>query len=230
MVFEKLIVIDGKNHLAGRLAAIVAKELLLGQKIVVTRCEKINLSGSLYRNKLKFFAWLKKKHLTNPKRGPYHRRSPVGLFNRMVRGMIKYKTKRGEEALKRLQCFEGVPHQYHKTKRMVCRHAYRAVCLKPFRDFCTLGELGRVVGWVYSDAVEKQENERIKQSKMHYSLKKQRNKMMTLAKKNVVTNDKTIKKVCEELALLGLKVAVTVVIVAALVWMGGVTGSSANGL
>jgi large subunit ribosomal protein L13Ae len=38
----------------GRLSAIVAKAVLNGQKIVVVRCEGINISGNFYRNKLKY--------------------------------------------------------------------------------------------------------------------------------------------------------------------------------
>ncbi len=40
------IVIDGKGHLLGRLASIVAKQLLEGKKIVVVRTEAIVISGS----------------------------------------------------------------------------------------------------------------------------------------------------------------------------------------
>lgn len=40
--------------LTGRLASVVAKELLSGQSVVVTRCEEIEVSGNFYRNKLKF--------------------------------------------------------------------------------------------------------------------------------------------------------------------------------
>lgn len=68
-MFAKQIVIDGRQHLIGRLASVVAKELLSGQSVVVTRCEQIEVSGNFYRNKLKFMAFLRKKHLTNPKRG-----------------------------------------------------------------------------------------------------------------------------------------------------------------
>lgn len=39
-------VIDGKGHLLGRLASIVAKQILSGKKIVVVRCEEILISGS----------------------------------------------------------------------------------------------------------------------------------------------------------------------------------------
>ena len=47
------IVIDGKGHLLGRLASIVSKQILSGQKIVVVRCEEINISGSFFRNKVR---------------------------------------------------------------------------------------------------------------------------------------------------------------------------------
>ena len=43
--------IDGKGHLLGRLASIVAKQLLNGQKIVVVRCEALNISGEFFRAK-----------------------------------------------------------------------------------------------------------------------------------------------------------------------------------
>ncbi len=40
------VIVDGKGHLFGRLASIVAKQLLSGKKIVVVRCEEILISGS----------------------------------------------------------------------------------------------------------------------------------------------------------------------------------------
>lgn len=45
-MFEKEIVIDCRGHLMGRLASIIAKQLLNGQKIVAVRCEGIEMSGS----------------------------------------------------------------------------------------------------------------------------------------------------------------------------------------
>lgn len=48
------VVIDGKGHLLGRLASIVAKQLLEGQKIVVVRCEALNISGEFFRAKRTF--------------------------------------------------------------------------------------------------------------------------------------------------------------------------------
>jgi ribosomal protein L13 len=50
------IVIDGKGHLLGRLASIISKQILNGQKITVVRCEEINISGSFFRNKVSISA------------------------------------------------------------------------------------------------------------------------------------------------------------------------------
>ena len=68
----QVLVLDGRGHLLGRLAAIVAKQVLLGRKVVVVHCEGINISGNFYRNKLKYLAFLRKRMNTNPARGPYH--------------------------------------------------------------------------------------------------------------------------------------------------------------
>ena len=51
MVFQKLVVVDTRGHLLGRLASLIAKELLLGQHVVCVRCEEINISGTFMRNK-----------------------------------------------------------------------------------------------------------------------------------------------------------------------------------
>lgn len=43
------ILIDGKGHLLGRLAAIIAKTILNGDKVIVVRTEQINISGNFFR-------------------------------------------------------------------------------------------------------------------------------------------------------------------------------------
>ena len=118
-MFEKIVVIDCRFHLLGRLASIIAKELLAGQRVVCVRCEDINISGSFYRNKLKFLDKLRKRTNTNPAHGPYHYRAPGRIFYRVIRGMIPHKTHRGKCAMERLKCFEGIPVPYDKMKRMV---------------------------------------------------------------------------------------------------------------
>lgn len=43
------ILIDGRGHLLGRLAAITAKTILQGRKVIVVRCEQLNISGNFFR-------------------------------------------------------------------------------------------------------------------------------------------------------------------------------------
>merc|ERR1712010_173045 len=131
----KPIVIDGKGHLMGRLASIVAKNILNGNKVVVVRTEAINMSGNFYRNKLKYLKFLKLRCNVKPTRGPFHFRAPSKIFWRTVRGMIAHKTERGKAALKRLQTFEGVPPPYDKKKKMVIPSALKVLRLKSGRKF-----------------------------------------------------------------------------------------------
>jgi len=149
----KAVVIDGRGHMNGRLASIVAKLILNGQKVVIVRCEEINISGNFYRNKLKYLDFLKKRCNVKPSRGPFHFRAPSKIFWRTVRGMTPHKTERGKEALKRLQTFEGVPPPYDKKKKMVIPSALKVLRLKSGRKFCSLGRLGHEVGWKYQDIV-----------------------------------------------------------------------------
>lgn len=150
---EKAIVIDGKGHLHGRLAALVAKSLLLGQQIVVVRCESIVLSGSFFRNKLNYLSFLKKRCNVNPKRGPFHHRSPAKIFQRSVRGMLPVKTTRGQRAFKNLRSYEGMPRPYDHISKQVIPDALRINRLKPGRKYCYLGRVCHEVGWNYQKVV-----------------------------------------------------------------------------
>lgn len=172
MFDAKPIVIDARDHMYGRLASIVAKQLLCGQKVVVVRCEKLVISGSLLRNKVKYAQFRNLRHNTNPKKGPYHFRSPARMFWRTIRGMVPQKTVRGQEALSRLACFEGIPAPYDTKKRMVVPQALKVMRLKPGRKFCSIGRLSSEVGWKHGDLVEKLEAKRKVKSEAFYQKKK----------------------------------------------------------
>jgi large subunit ribosomal protein L13Ae len=188
----------------GRLASIVAKELLLGQKIVVVRCEKIRISGSLYRNFLKWKDFKKKKFSTNPRRGHFHERSPSNIFKRSVRGQMHYKTPRVALCFGRLKCVEGIPEQYEKKKRFVCHSALSVLHSKPSRKFCYLGALSKTIGWKYADVVEKLEKERKYRSSKYYAKKKVGMKLLKQAKDKVLKGNKDgYADIIKELKVLG---------------------------
>jgi large subunit ribosomal protein L13Ae len=183
-MFEKVVVIDGKGHLIGRLASVLAKELLNGQKVVVVRCEEIQISGSLFRNQLIFSKFLQHRGNTNPKRGPIHYRSPSRMLWRTIRGMIPHKSKRGAAALERLKVFEGTPFPYDHMKRVVVPFALRVLRLKPGRKYCRLGDLASSVGWAHNALIKKLEGKRMTYSAAHYLRKKQN----AVLKKKAIAN------------------------------------------
>ncbi|KAJ5408540.1 hypothetical protein N7509_002423 [Penicillium cosmopolitanum] len=196
--FENVVVIDGKGHLLGRLASTVAKQLLNGQKIVVVRCEALNISGEFFRAKLKYHAYLRKMTRFNPTRGgPFHFRAPSRIFYKAVRGMIPHKTARGAAALERLKVFEGVPPPYDKKKRVVVPQALRILRLRPGRKFCTVGRLSHEVGWKYQDVVSRLEERRKVKSKAYYERKKAARRGLAKAEQSANVNSKTKSQLAE---------------------------------
>jgi large subunit ribosomal protein L13Ae len=121
------VVVDCRAHLLGRLASVIAKQLLLGQRVVAVRCDLLEVSGSLRRNQTKYSYFLNKTTRTNAKRGPFHLRAPSKILWRTVRGMLPHKTVKGKTALNRLTVFEGIPAPYDTMKRVVVPQAMRAI-------------------------------------------------------------------------------------------------------
>merc|ERR1711998_771276 len=117
-------------------------------------------SGKLFRNKLKWESFRRKRTNTNPKKGPFHYRSPADLLKRTVRGMVPHKTARGAAAMERIQCFVGVPPPYDKKKRVVVPQALRVTHLRPIRKYTVLKDLCNAAGWKYGEVVERLEEKR----------------------------------------------------------------------
>ena len=90
---------------------------------------------------------------------------------RTIRGMVHQKTARGQEALKRLSTFEGIPEPYDKQKRVVVPAAIRVVRLKPGRDYTVLGVLADSVGWKHKNLLEHLEGKRKAEAKEYYEKK-----------------------------------------------------------
>merc|ERR1719171_879120 len=105
------------------------------------------MSGSMYRSKLKYAAFRKKRMNSNPRFGPYHYRAPAKMLWRVIRGMIPHKTARGAAALDRLTLHDGCPHPYDMKKKMVVPSCLKILRIKPYRKFCVLGDLAEKAGW-----------------------------------------------------------------------------------
>ena len=125
---------------------------------------------------LKYLDFLCKRCNVKSARGPFHFRAPSKIFWRTVRRIVPHKTERGKEALKRRQCYEGMPSPFDKKKRMVVPAALKVLRLKPGRKYCTVGRLSHEVGWKYQDIVATLEAKRKVKSEVFHK------KQKTLAK------------------------------------------------
>ena len=204
------IVLDGKDHLLGRLASIVAKNLLNGQKVVVVRCDELVISGNFHRSKLKYLAFLRKRCNINPRRGAFHFRAPSRIFWRVIRGMLPHKTDRGKRALTKLKVFDGCPPPYDATTRKVAPKALRHVCLKPRRkvsssfvalillQFCQLARLSTEMGWKYEGIVNKLEGKRKVKSTVYFDRKKKTEALRKKAVASVAAKIAPYQKIIEQ--------------------------------
>jgi large subunit ribosomal protein L13Ae len=199
-IVKKVVVVDARHHMLGRLSSIIAKELLNGQNVVVVRCEDICLSGGLVRQKMKYLRFLRKRMNTKPSKGPFHFRAPSKILWRTIRGMIPHKTARGAAALDRLKTFEGIPAPYDKMKRLVVPDALKVLRLKPGHKYCLLGHLSHEVGWHYWDVVKELEAKRKEESSAYYKAKKATIKARKEAEKNVLAADAEVNATLAEVS------------------------------
>ena len=180
-MFKKEIVVDARDHLLGKLASIVAKQLLEGQAVTVVRCDELNVSGHLAHNRLKYMNYLRKRMSSNPRRGPYHHRAPSMMFFKTVRGMVPRKTARGQAALAKLKVFDGCPHPYDTKEKMVVPQALRVLQLAPNRKYTVLSEIASRVGWNHKDLVARLEEKRKARAQTWYERKQDKLKQKETA-------------------------------------------------
>jgi len=100
------LVYDGKDAVFGRMATVVAKELLRGNSVDVINCEDVIISGdkSLFAKKI-----LAKRAMGSGSsmKGPQYSRVADRLIKRMIRGMLPWDRKKGQDAYNRLRCYVG---------------------------------------------------------------------------------------------------------------------------
>ncbi len=142
---EEVIVIDADGQVLGRLASIVARRLLNGERIVIVNAEKALISGK----PLSVLAWYKDRlakrtHYNPEKTGPKHPRRPDNIVKRAVRGMLPRKKPRGREALRRLRVYIGIPDEYRNAPKIKIRDA---IPKNTRIKYMTVGELASLIGW-----------------------------------------------------------------------------------
>ncbi len=111
------IIIDGKNATMGRLASYVAKQALLGRKIVIINANEVIIVGDKkniigkYQQRIRLGG--------HSLKGPKIIRTPERILKRTIKGMLSHKQVRGKNAMKNIMCYNKVPEEYKEKKKIV---------------------------------------------------------------------------------------------------------------
>ncbi len=142
---QQVTVVDAEGQILGRMASLVAKRLLMGEKIVIVNAEKAVISGnrlSIIREYKEYV--LSKKTWKRPEKGPKKYRRPDMIVKRVIRGMLPYKQWKGRRAYKNLRVYIGVPEEYADKPKIKFPQADAS---RLARKYITVGELAKEVGW-----------------------------------------------------------------------------------
>ncbi|MEM5802268.1 MAG: 50S ribosomal protein L13 [Candidatus Aenigmatarchaeota archaeon] len=134
---------DATNQILGRLASVIAKNLLNGENVIVVNAEKAILSGNP-RSKKEFY--LQKIHKGDPHHGPFFSRYPDAIFRRTVRGMLPWDKPKGKKAFKRLKVFIGFPDELKNKLKEAPIQLKEADVSKLKTKYITLEELSLALG------------------------------------------------------------------------------------
>ncbi|MCW3978317.1 MAG: 50S ribosomal protein L13 [Candidatus Bathyarchaeota archaeon] len=135
-------IIDAEGLILGRMASIVAKRLLQGERIDIVNAEGAVVSGKRLNiiNDRKEFLNVGGRN----RRGPIHFRRPNAIVRRTIRGMLPHRKARGRDAYKRLHVHIGVPQELEAIQAESLADAH----LERLRGrYVTVGEIAKSIGW-----------------------------------------------------------------------------------
>jgi large subunit ribosomal protein L13 len=133
--------VNADGLILGRMASVVAKKLLNGEKVIIVNAEKAVISG---KKKSKVAEAKEFLEVGAPKRGPFHYRRPDRILRKTVRGMLPFKQPKGKNALKKLKVFISVPEDLTDQQMVSIKEAQAAKLKGPY---FTLAELAKEIGW-----------------------------------------------------------------------------------
>lgn len=141
-------IIDASDSILGRMASVVAKELLNGEKVTIINAENSLISGSKKDIVQRYRHRINRKSIINPARfGPFFPKRPEEIVRRTIRGMLPYKKARGRKAFKNLRVYPGVPPELEGRKAETIEEANLSKLSVP--KYIRLGELSRNLGSNY---------------------------------------------------------------------------------
>ena len=142
MSAEKVTIIDAKDLILGRMASMVSKRLLQGERIAIVNAEKAAISGKRFSIVKEAKNFLEVGH---PRKGPYHFRSPDKILRKTIRGMLPRKRPKGKKTYKRLRVFTGIPEEF-KDKEIQTLPEINASKLRC--PYIYLEKVAKEIGWI----------------------------------------------------------------------------------
>jgi large subunit ribosomal protein L13 len=138
---NQVTLVNADGLILGRMASVVAKNLLNGQRVVIVNAEKAIISG---KKKSKVAEAKEFLDVGGVGQGPFHYRRPDRILRKTVRGMLPFKQPKGKTALKKLKVFISVPEDL-KDQPLVSIEEAQAAKLKG--PYLTLADLAKEIGW-----------------------------------------------------------------------------------
>ena len=137
--------VNADGLILGRMASVVAKKLLNGEKVIIVNAEKAVISG---KKKSKVAEAKEFLEVGAPLKGPFHYRRPDRILRKTVRGMLPFKKPKGKKALKRLKVFISVPEDLNDRQMVTLKEAQ---ALKLKGQYFPLADLAKEIGWNLSE-------------------------------------------------------------------------------
>lgn len=144
-------VYNAEDKVLGRLASVVAKQLISAKKagedtrVIIVNAEKAIVSG---KRSSVLSDYRAKYELNHPRKGPFFPRMPDQILKRTVRGMLPYqKNSSGRNALKSLRVEIGTPSDLSGDLPDGCEWGDSTKIDRPLPErFVRLGEISKELG------------------------------------------------------------------------------------
>ncbi len=144
-------VYNAEDKVLGRLASVVAKQLITAKKagedtrVIIVNAEKAIVTG---KRSTVLSDYRAKYELNHPRKGPFFPRMPDQILKRTVRGMLPYqKNTSGRNALRSLRVEIGTPSDLSGDLPDGCEWGDSTKIDRPLPErFVRLGEISKELG------------------------------------------------------------------------------------
>ena len=144
-------VYNAEDKVLGRLASVVAKQLITAKKagedtrVIIVNAEKAIVTG---KRSTILSDYRAKYELNHPRKGPFFPRMPDQILKRTVRGMLPYqKNSSGRNALRSLRVEIGTPSDLSGDLPDGCEWGDSTKIARPLPErFVRLGEISKELG------------------------------------------------------------------------------------